>query len=97
MRSTPLYELHKETEKANSTNSSCLKNSTAQVHSLFIDFMAFIALAAFIIFIYRVVVVNGVVMAARNMELQVIEVKLVAIDEWIYAITTDIYRIRIEN
>jgi hypothetical protein len=57
--------------------------------------MAFIALAAFIIFIYRVVVVNGGVMAARNMELQVIEVKLVA--EWIYAITIDIYRIHIEN
>ena len=57
--------------------------------------MAFIALAAFIIFIYRVVVVSGGVMAARNMELQVIEVKLV--EEWIYAITMDIYRIHIEN
>ena len=57
--------------------------------------MAFIALAAFIIFIYRVVVVSGGVMAARNMELQVIEVKLV--EEWIYAITIDIYRIHIEN
>ena len=58
-------------------------------------FIAFIALAAFIIFIYRVVVVSGGVMAARNMELQVIEVKLV--EEWIYAITIDIYRIHIEN
>jgi hypothetical protein len=57
--------------------------------------MAFIALAAFIIFIYRVVVVSGGVMAARNMELQVIEVKLV--EEWIYAIKIDIYRIHIEN
>ena len=57
--------------------------------------MAFIALAAFIIFIYRVVVVSGGVMAARNMELQVIEVKLV--EEWTYAITIDIYRIHIEN
>ena len=57
--------------------------------------MAFIALAAFIIFIYRVVVVSGGVMAARNMDLQVIEVKLV--EEWIYAITIDIYRIHIEN
>ena len=57
--------------------------------------MAFIALAAFIIFIYRVVVVSGGVMAARNMELQVIEVKIV--EEWIYAITIDIYRIQIEN
>ena len=57
--------------------------------------MAFIALAAFIIFIYRVVVVSGGVMAARNMELQVIEVKLV--EEWIYAITIDIYSIHIEN
>ena len=57
--------------------------------------MAFIALAAFIIFIYRVVVVSGGVTAARNMELQVIEVKLV--EEWIYAITIDIYRIHIEN
>ena len=57
--------------------------------------MAFIALADFIIFIYRVVVVSGGVMAARNMELQVIEVKLV--EEWIYAITIDIYRIHIEN
>jgi hypothetical protein len=57
--------------------------------------MAFIALAAFIIFIYRVVVVSGGVMAVRNMELQVIEVKLV--EEWIYAITIDIYRIHIEN
>ena len=57
--------------------------------------MAFIALAAFIIFIYRVVVVSGGDMAARNMELQVIEVKLV--EEWIYAITIDIYRIHIEN
>ena len=57
--------------------------------------MAFIALAAFIIFIYRVVVVSGGVMAARNMELQVIEVKLV--EEWIYAITIDTYRIHIEN
>ena len=58
--------------------------------------MAFIALAAFIIFIW-VVVVSGGVMAARNMELQVIEVKLVAVEEWIYAITIDIYRIHIEN
>ena len=60
--------------------------------------MAFIALAAFIIFIYRIVVVSGGVMAARNMELQVIEVKLVAVEEWIYAmLTIDIYRIHIEN
>ena len=59
--------------------------------------MAFIALAAFIIFIYRVVVVSGGVVAARNMELQVIEVKLVTVEEWIYyAITMDIYRIHIE-
>ena len=43
--------------------------------------MAFIALAAFIIFIYRVVVVSGGVVAARNMELQVIEVKLVTVEE----------------
>ena len=61
-------------------------------------FIAFIALAAFIIFIYRIVVVSGGDMAARNMELQVIEVKLVAfLEEWIYAITIDIYRIHIEN
>ena len=59
--------------------------------------MAFIALAAFIIFIYRVVVVSGGVMAARNMELQVIEVKLVTVEEWIYAITIDIYRKHTEN
>ena len=55
--------------------------------------MAFIALAAFIIFIYRVVVVSGGVMAARNMELQVIEVKLVAVEEWIYAITTSLFTV----
>ena len=60
-------------------------------------FIAFIALAAFIIFIYRIDVVSGGDMAARHMELQVIEVKLVALEEWIYAITIDIYRIHIEN
>ena len=46
--------------------------------------MAFIALAAFIIFIYRVVVVSSGVVAARYMELQVIEVKLVTVEESIY-------------
>ena len=51
------------------TNSSYIKNSTVTVNLLFMDFMAFIALAAFIIFIYRVVVVSGGVVAARYMEL----------------------------
>ena len=59
--------------------------------------MAFIALAAFIIFIYRVVVVSSGVVAARYMELQVIEVKLVTVEESIYATTMDMLRIHIEN
>ena len=60
--------------------------------------MAFIALAAFIIFIYRVVVVSGGDMAARNMELQVIEVKLVALEEWITLLRSifTVYTLKIE-
>ena len=59
--------------------------------------MAFIALAAFIIFIYRVVAVSSGVVAARYMELQVMEVKLVTVEESIYATTMDMLRIYIEN
>ena len=62
------------------TNSFYTKDSTVTVNLLFMLFMAFIALAAFIIFIYRVVIGSGGVVAARYMELQVIEIKSVTVE-----------------